>query len=290
MQKVGLILLIGFLASLTIASIDTGTSYIPPVTFTALRLALASLMYGIILYFLKPEYQWCKRGVADMFMVSLLNVGLPFLSLATALKYISGSLSAALLNTTPIFTMVIAHYLLADERLNLVKIVGAAVAITGATILLLNNATGLTVPQQQGWLGQSLIIFASFTSALGVIYTRLRMREVNIFALTGGQIFAGLIFVVPVALMLEGLPNLAGFAWQGWAGALGAALCGPVLIYWLVFYMIKKYSASFGSFAGITTPFFSVLIGMLFMGEVLTLPMLLGMLCLSLGVWSLNYF
>lgn len=64
----------------------------------------------------------------------------------------------------------------------------------------------------------------------------------------------------------------------------------PVLIYWLVFYMIKKYSASFGSFAGITTPFFSVLIGIFFMGEVVTFPMLLGMICLSLGVWSLNYF
>lgn len=226
MQKVGLILLIGFLASLTIASIDTGTSYIPPVTFTAVRLTLASLMYGVILYFLKPEYQWCKRGVADMFIVSLLNVGLPFLSLATALKYISGSLSAALLNTTPIFTMIIAHYLLSDEKLNLVKILGAAVAITGATILLLSNANSLTVPAQQSWLGQSLILFASFTSALGVIYTRIRLREVNIFVMTGGQIFAGFMLVAPLAFILEGIPDLRGFAWQGWAGALGAALCG----------------------------------------------------------------
>lgn len=290
MQKVGLILLIGFLASLTIASVDTGTRYIPPITFTALRLTIASAMYCVILYFLKPKYEWRTRGVVDMIMVSLLNVGLPFVSLATALKYVSGSLTAALLNTTPIFTMVIAHYLLSDERLNLVKTLGAAVAITGATILLLSSTNDLTVSPQQDWMGQSLIIFASFTSALGVIYTRVRLREVNIFVMTGGQIFASLAFVGPLVFILEGVPDLRGFAWQGWAGALGAALFGPVLIYWLVFYMIKQYSASFGSFAGITTPFFSVLIGIFFMGEVVTFPMLFGMICLSLGVWSLNYF
>ena len=42
-------------------------------------------------------------------------------------------------------------------------------------------------------------------------------------------------------------------------------------------------------FAGITTPLFSVCIGLVFLGEVITLPIALGALLLLAGVWSVDY-
>ena len=290
MKKIGLVLLIGFLASLTIAAIDTATTFIPPFTVTTLRLMIASAIFCGILSFLKPKYHWHARGIADMVIVGLLNIGLPFLCLAVALKYISGSLSAALFNTTPIFTMAIAHYLLSDEKLNPVKIVGAAIAIIGATILVLSNASGLATSSQQGWIGQMLIIFASFTSALGVVYTRVRFPKENIFVVTAGQVLASLAVVAPLAFIVEGVPTLTSYAWQGWVAVFVATLCGPVVVFWLVFYMINKYSASLAGFASIATPFFSIIIGILFLGEVLTIPFIIGTLFLVIGVWSLHNF
>lgn len=290
MEKIGLILLIGFLASLTIAGIDTATSYMPPFTFTTVRLMIASAIFAVIFYFLRPKYHWHVRGVIDMVLIGLLNIGLPFVIVATGMRFVSGSISAVLLNTTPVFTLVMAHYLLADEKLTPIKIIGTAIAITGATILLLSNSTGLAVPAGQGWLGQALIIFASFLSALGVIYTRLRLREENAFVVAGGQVIASLVLIAPLAFYLDGFPTFARYAWQGWVGVTVAAVCGPVAIFWLVFYIINKYSASLASFAGIATPFFSILIGVLFLGEVLTLPFVIGSLCLVVGVWSLHNF
>ncbi|MBE7473306.1 MAG: DMT family transporter [Anaerolineales bacterium] len=290
MKKIGLIVLIGFLASLTIAGIDTATTYMPPFTVTTLRLTIASTVFGGIFYFLRPNYHWHARGVTDMVLISLLNIGLPFVALATGLRFVSGSISAVLLNTTPIFTLVMAHFLLADEKLTPLKIVGAAIAVAGATILLLSNSTGLAEPSAQGWLGQALIIFASFSSALGVIYTRLRLRQENVFVVAGGQVMASLILIAPLAFYFDGFPTFSRYAWQGWAGVTVAALCGPVAIFWLVFYMINQYSASLAGFAGIATPFFSILIGVLFLGEVLTVPFAIGSLCLVVGVWSLQSF
>jgi drug/metabolite transporter (DMT)-like permease len=54
--------------------------------------------------------------------------------------------------------------------------------------------------------------------------------------------------------------------------------------------MINKYSASLAGFSGIATPLFSVVIGILLLGEVITLPIAFGALLLLAGVWSLNYF
>jgi drug/metabolite transporter (DMT)-like permease len=174
--------------------------------------------------------------------------------------------------------------------LNPIKLVGAVIAIAGATTLLLSNASGLATSTQQGWIGQILIIFSSLTSALGVVYTRIRLRAENTFVVTAGQVLASLVVVAPLAFIFEGLPTLTSYAWQGWVGLIVATLCGPVAVFWLVFYMINKYSASLAGFAGIATPFFSIIIGILFLGEVLTIPFVVGTFLLVIGVWSLHNF
>jgi drug/metabolite transporter (DMT)-like permease len=185
--------------------------------------------------------------------------------------------------------MIAAHYLLNDEKLSWAKVMGGLVAVVGASVLLLSKSTGLA-NLSQGWLGQGLVILASLASALGVVYTRIHLRHENVFVITAGQVFTSLLLAAPVALLIEGLPAANSYGWQGWLAVTSAAFFGPVLLYGLVFYMINQYGASLAGFAGITTPFFSLVIGLLFLGEVLTLPMAVGIVCLSVGVWSLNYF
>jgi drug/metabolite transporter (DMT)-like permease len=289
-EKTGLVLISGFLYAIAIASVDQASLYIPPATFTALRVAIASIIFCVILCFVRPQYQWSLRGTADIFVAGLLNVGLPFFLLAIAVQYISSSLAAVLFNTMPVFTIVLAHFLLADEKLDAVKLVGTITAVAGATILVISNASGLTVDQNQGWIGQFIIITASVSGALGVIYTRIRLRQENPVVLAAGQVFACLAIFAPMALVSEGLPAFASYPWQGWTATFAAAVSAPVIAYWLLFYMINKYSASLAGFSGVATPLFSVLIGILLLGEVITVPIAFGTLLLLVGVWSLNYF
>jgi drug/metabolite transporter (DMT)-like permease len=122
-----------------------------------------------------------------------------------------------------------------------------------------------------------------------VIYTRLRLREENVLVLTAGQVFASLALLVPVALVVEGVPTL-DYSWQAWGAMAAAAFGGPVAGFAVVFYLIHRYSASLAGMAGIATPLFSALIGVAFLNEVVTAPILAGMMLVLLGVWSLNYF
>lgn len=289
-EKIGLILVSGLLYSVTIASVDIAANHFPPVTLTALRLSTASTIFCGILYFLRPKYQWKLRSAGDIVIVGMLNVGLPFLSLALAVKYISSSLAAVLFNVQPAFTIAMAHLLLADEKLTRAKMVGTVVAITGATILLLRGETGLVATHEQGWFGQLFIMLASLSGACGVVYARIRLRHENTTVLAAGQVFACTLIFVPLALVVEGPSALNSYAWQGWVTMISAAVSAPIFAFWLLFYMINKYSASLAGFSGIATPLFSVVIGILLLGEVVTLPIALGALLLLAGVWSLNYF
>jgi drug/metabolite transporter (DMT)-like permease len=289
-EKVGLVLVSGFLYSVAIASVGVAANYIPPVTFTALRLGTAAVIWCGILFFLRPSYRWSLRGAGDIAVVGLLNVGIPFICLALAVAYISSSLAAVLFGVLPVLTIIFAHFLLADEKLTLIKAAGTATAVAGATILLARNETGLAAEHSQGWIGQLLIFAASLSGALGVVFTRLRLRQESPLVLSSGQVFASLMVFIPLAFAVEGLPTLGSYSWQGYVATVIAAVSAPVAAFLLLFYLVNKYSASLGGFAGIATPLFSVIIGILLLGEVITLPIAVGALLLLAGVWSLHYF
>jgi drug/metabolite transporter (DMT)-like permease len=119
---------------------------------------------------------------------------------------------------------------------------------------------------------------------------RVRFRQVPAAVLGGGQVLASLVVMLPFALLTEGIPTLSAISLQSWLGMLVAALSAPVAAYWLLIYIVNKHSASLGGFAGVATPVFSVLIGVLFLREVITAPIAIGTLFLIAGVLTIQYF
>ncbi len=290
LAKVSLIVLAGFLYSVTIASLRVAGDYMPPITLTALRLVTASAVLCVLLGFLRPQYRWRIRDAINLSIVSVLTIAIPFLFMATAVHYISSSLAAILCNLMPPFTVVLAHFLIIDERLNAAKLVGTMVSVFGASILLLGNSSGLASGDSQGWIGQLLVIGLSLTSALGMIHIRNTLRGVNPFILTTGQALISLAIFVPLFLFTGNVAEVVTYPVEAWIAVGLSAIGGPVAAFCLLFYMTDKYSASLASFSGITTPLFSVLIGVLFLSEALTAPMVVGAVLLLIGVWSLNQF
>jgi drug/metabolite transporter (DMT)-like permease len=287
-EKVALVLLSGALYSIGIANVSVASRFIPPATLASFRLITASVFFAGLLPLLKPTFQWRVRKLVDITVVGLLNIGLPFLFLARSLDYISSSLAAVIFNTTPLFTIVLAHYLLPKEKLSAVKILGTLIGIGGAVMLIASNQSGLTGVRDQGWIGQILIIAASIVGALGVIYTRMRLQKENTFVLSAGQVFGSLIVIFPLAVAGDGLTSLPVYPWQAWAAVFVSAASGPFLSLLLLVYMVKKYSATLGGFATIATPVFSAAIGVLLLGEVITMPIALGVVLVVAGIGIVN--
>ncbi len=287
-RKVSLVLLAGLLYSIAIASVGVASRHISPLTLTKLRLLMAATVLGAILVATRPRFRWRPRFLFDIFVVGLGNIGLPFILLALSMRYISSSLASILFNVGPPMTLLLAHFTLRDERLTRGKVLGTIVAVAGAVLLLSSNASGLTTSGDRGWIGQLLIILASATGAVAMVYTRRYLREDHTLVLAAGQVFASLALFVPVMLTVEGVPRFADFPVGAWAATLAAAISAPVLGFWLLFYIINRYSASLGGFTSIPTPLFSAAIGVLFLGEAITLPIAVGTLLLLAGIWSLN--
>lgn len=286
--KVGLVLLSGLLYAITIAAVGIASRSVSPLTLTTLRLAIASAVLGVFLAVRRPTVRREPRFLLDIFLVGLGNVGLPFILLALSMRYISSSLASILFNVAPPLTLLMAHFTLQDERLTRGKVIGMALAVSGAVLLVSSNANGRPVESSSGWIGQAFIILASATSAAALVYTRLRLRHDHSLVLSTGQVVASLVVFLPLMLIVDGAPGAGSVSPAAWAALTAAAIAGPVIAFWLLFYLINKYSASLGGLSGIATPLFSALIGILFLGEVISLPIAAGTLLLLAGIWSLN--
>ncbi len=289
-EKVGLILISGLLYSLAISSVGVATRWIPALPLTTLRLATASLIFGVILLIRRPAFRWRPRAGLDLAIIGMCNIGLPFLLLALSLRYISSSLAAIIFDLSPAMTLVMAHFLLKDEKLDAGKVIGTIATIGGAVILLASNASGLSAGMRYGRLGQLMIILAAATGAFGIVYARMRMPMEDVTLLAGGQVFASLAVFIMLALATGSLPQVTAYPWQAWTGVVVSAVTAPVLGYLLLFYMVTKFSASLGGFAAIATPLFAAVTGILFLGEAITIQIALGTLLLLAGCLSLNSF
>ena len=290
LNKMGLVMASGLLCAITVASLRVASNYIPPLTLTTFRLMIACAVLCLILFFVKPKHHWSLRGIFDITVVSMLTVAIPFFFMASALHHISSSLATILSNLMAPFTVILAHFFVKNERLNGAKIFAAVVSVSGASILLLSNSSGLTSGGEQAWIGQLLIAGGSLSGALGVIHARNAFHQVNAFVLATAQVIVSTLVFVPVFLLTGNMVDILAYPAQAWIAVILAALGGPVAALSLLFYIINRYGASVGGFSGITTPLFSVLIGVLFLCEGITPHIAVGAVLLVIGGWTLNRF
>ena len=108
---------------------------IPPFTLVAGRVLLAAVVLTVVMWLQKRRFPrfgavWGRFAVLALF----LNV-LPYILISWGEQYVDSGLAAILIGTDPLFTMVIAHFFIVDDRLTPTKILGVVVGFGGLGLL-----------------------------------------------------------------------------------------------------------------------------------------------------------
>ncbi|MFP5405255.1 MAG: EamA family transporter [Gammaproteobacteria bacterium] len=109
---------------------------LPPVTLAALRALLA---LPLCLLVLRLSGRRLPASVADRLTVLKAALGvivIPYCALAIGQRTISGGLSGILYSTMPLFTLLVAQFMLPDERLGLRKLVGVILGMAGVAAVI----------------------------------------------------------------------------------------------------------------------------------------------------------
>ncbi|MBO3760876.1 DMT family transporter [Ciceribacter sp. L1K23] len=259
-------------------------AYVPPFTLVLLRLSLAALALHVWLRGSSDLYGSLRRHWKEFLLMGLLNNALPHSLIFLGQTQIGAGLAAILNATTPIWTVIIAHQMTADEKLSTAKVTGCLLGLAGTMVLIGPSALALTdIPL---W-AVILPVSAALSYGFATIYGR-RFRHLPPQVTATGQLTASSMIMLPVALLVDqpwniGLPPLTAIA-----AILALAWLSTAYGYILFFRIMAIAGATNTSLVTLLVPPSAVLLGAVFLGERLAVTDLAGMLLIGCGLVVLD--
>lgn len=244
------------------------------------RVCGAAIVLFVILCCLGLALPRTWAGWKPYFVMGFLNNAVPFCLIVWGQTTIASGLASILNATTPLFTVVIAHALTEDERLTLSKFLGVLVGLAGVVIMLgadLLSGLGGQVFAQLAILG------AAISYGFAGLYGR-RFKGQNPIITAAGQVTASSCLLLPLALATGGIGLLIAAGIKTWASLIGLATICTALAYLIYFRILRMAGATNLMLVTFLIPVSAILLGSVFLGEVLQPRHFVGMAFIGSGL------
>ena len=255
---------------------------LPPLTIVLGRVGFAALTLALVLHLIRQPMPW-QGGVWRAFMImGGINNALPFTLIVWGQSDITSGLASILNATTPFFTVVLANFLTADERLTVTKVCGVALGLAGVVIIVGADVLG---GLSAGVRGELACLGAAACYALAGIYGR-RFKRMGLSPLVtaAGQVTASSLLLLPIALIVDRPWSLAAASFAVCGAVLGSALICTALGYVLYFRILASAGATNLLLVTFLIPVSAILLGALFLDEHLAPRQFLGMALIGLAL------
>ena len=238
-----------------------------PMTMIFLLLVVSSITFLFFWPALRSKQHYTKGDWRIFLVLVLCEPCLYFIFEGYALDNTSASQAGMLSATLPIFVGVFGYFLL-KEKLSVVAWAGCLVAIAGAIWLSLAAEVNEHAPNPM--LGNSLQIGGMIFAALYAICVRRLSSGYTPMFITAVQAWAGLIFFFPTLIIPGmGLPE-GGASYAAWFSIVYLGLGVSFGAYSLYSFSISRMAAARASMYMNLIPVFTLIFGMIILGERLT--------------------
>ena len=191
--------------------------------------------------------------------VALANASAGFVTLVNAL--------------IPLGTALIAHIMLADERLNVGTTFGLLLGLAGVAALILIGDSGIIDggdPTVGGVMALANVVLISIAG----VYAKRYAGQYSVLGVTGVQLAVGSLAQWVVALTIEGMP--LGHSTTGLLAILYTGIIGMFLPLSLYYFLIRHVTVVFSSVIAYLIPLVAVIAGVLLLDEQVQPGILLG--------------
>jgi drug/metabolite transporter (DMT)-like permease len=221
------------------------------------------------------------------FVMGALNCVLPYSLISWSESQIPSGLASIINATTPMFTVIVAHFSTADERITANRLVGIVLGIIGVGFLMGPRAlTSINLTS----LAQLGCIAASICYAFAAVYGR-RFRSLGLSPLVAstGQIAGATALCAPLVLVFD-KPWLhpPALSTAGWTALLGIAILSTVFAYVLYFRVLASAGATNVLLVTLLTPASALLLGSIVLKEHIALTSFVGLLLILAGLVAID--
>ena len=278
---------------------------LPPFWLVSWRLLIATAFLTVVVRWEGGRLPRSRDAIFRLVVLAAVNVAIPFLLLTWGEQYTTSAVASIFNGLVPLFTIVIAAFILQDEPVTLNRLAGLVIGFCGA-VLLASPYFG-TAPGTDSTLalvGEAAIAAASLSYACGAVWSRHAItgraliddpvagpRRPTAAEIALPQVGAAAIMTTSVALLTEPAanvivnapPSLPAWFAVGWLGVLGSGVA-----YLLFFRIIRAWGATRSTLVTYVMPVVGITLGVLVLSEQLHLAEIGGTVLILAGLVLAN--
>jgi drug/metabolite transporter (DMT)-like permease len=266
--------------------VGVAVTELPPLTIVTLRVAIAAMILWLILSLSQHQAPRTAKLWRDLFVMALLNNVIPFSLIVWGQTHIASGLASILNATIPLFTVVIAGWLLPDEQMTARKVSGVAIGFFGVIVLM-----GPSSLEQMGTdtLAQLAILGAAISYGFATSFgRRFKTMGISPFQTSVGQVTASTIMLLPLVFLLERPDQLANPSSEVWLAVIGLGALSTALAYILFFNLLSSAGATNVTLVAFLVPVTAIFLGWLVLDEQLNIEHFAGMAFIGLGLAAID--
>jgi drug/metabolite transporter (DMT)-like permease len=259
---------------------------LPPLTVVLIRFAVAALALWLYLRARRLSVPKSLTAWAVFAGMGLLNNLIPAALVTWSQKTIVSGLAAILIATTPLFSILAAHWLTTDEKMTANKIAGILLGIAGVAILV---GQGSLSGSEHALIPLFACLAAAISYGFANVFGR-RFKRMGIVPVVGafGQIAATAIMTAPIAIAVDEPWRLMAPDPSVWAAIAGLALLSTALGYVIFFRVLASAGGTNISLVTLLIPVSAILLGRAILGEHLLAAQFAGMALIAIGLVAID--
>ena len=250
-----------------------------PITIAFLRIFFGMIPVLLLCFYKKIKIEVFSKDWKWFAAIGVINLVIPFFLIAYGVQKVQSNLAAILMSTTPISATILAHLFIDKEKINLVKILGIILGFLGIVYLFSEN---LLINDENLFSALMILVGSTFYVIGGILTLKISHKKNE--NVTASILIWGTIFVCPISLIIEQPWNLN----PSLESTLSLIYLGvfPTGVAWLLRFMIlKRNGLVFQSQVAYLIPIFGVIIGYLFLNELVTSKILISLFIVILGIY-----
>jgi drug/metabolite transporter (DMT)-like permease len=277
-------ILLGAIWSSSFMWIKIALQQIGPITLVAFRVSFG-LLFGIaVILIQRVQLPRTLKAWSPLLLLGLTNVAIPFFLISWGEQSIDSGVASILDATVPLFTIVIAHFLLDDDKITLPKLLGLLIGFGGVVILMSKDINAST----NSLLGQAAVVLASaFYAGSGILVRKATEDTPGIIRSAVPLVSASAVMWIST-LMVESpieIPKL-GITWMA---LLFLGVVGSGFAFTLAFYLIHEIGPTRLSMVTYLFPLGGVTLGVTFLHEQLTWQLIVGAILIIASLAVANW-
>ncbi len=262
-----------------ITSSDVGGKLI----FAGYRFFLAGIFVLILQLIMKQNI--FKLSMKDLREITILGVGqttLQYIFFYLGMTYTTGVKGSIMNGTGTFFSIILAHIVYKNDKLNSNKILGCIIGFLGVVLV---NLTGGTSALSGGFSfkGEGFIIIAAFMLSVSSLYSKKISQNKDAYTVTGYQLAIGGLVLTIIGYILGG--NLTNFTVKSTALLIYMALLSAIA-FALWSQLLKYNKVGIISVFNFLIPVFGTILSSIILKEnIFDIKVLIALLLVCIGIY-----